>query len=50
VLEARRLGVPVILSTGSDPGSLPEAFRSLPFVKKPWTMTDLENAFRQVFG
>lgn len=48
--EAQRRAIPVIVSTGSEPGELSDAFAGLPVVKKPWTFDDIERAVTQALA
>jgi CheY-like chemotaxis protein len=43
-------GIPVLVSTGSDPQTLPPAFQKLPILKKPWHSHEVEIALAQIFG
>ena len=50
--ELLRRGVPVLMATGYDAGQLPEEFRDLPYLRKPFdarTMQRMaESTFRQL--
>lgn len=48
--EAQRRAIPVIVSTGSEPGELSQAFAGLPVAKKPWTFDDIERAVAQAIA
>lgn len=42
-------GVPIIVCSGSDSANLPEKFRRLPMLKKPWTLEDMGVAAASAF-
>lgn len=42
--------IPVLVCTGSDPKSLPPAFRNLPVLRKPWQSKDVDRALAQLFA
>jgi len=44
------LDVPVIICSGSDQKDVPERFRRLPFVGKPFQEDDLRNTLMSVFA
>lgn len=41
-------GIPFVFSTGYGEWALPDEFRGKPFLKKPFTITDIEAAVRLV--
>lgn len=47
---ASRMGVPVIMSTGSSKDALPAALRRFPILTKPWTHVEFERAYRTMFA
>lgn len=50
VAMANSKNIPVLVCTGSDPKSLPPAFRNLPVLRKPWQSKDVDRALAQLFA
>ena len=50
VAIANGKNIPVLVCTGSDPKSLPSAFRDLPVLRKPWQGRDVDRALVQLFA
>lgn len=42
-------GIPVLVSSGSDPGALPESFSGRLLLAKPWTIEEAERALLSAF-
>lgn len=50
VEAAKALGIPVLISSGSDPSAFPATFRGLPTLQKPWDLRDMERALAAIFA
>ncbi len=50
IAAADKKRIPVLVSTGSDRMSLPDAFRALPMLQKPWQSEDVQTALAQLFS
>lgn len=48
--KLRAAGVPLILTTGYDPGTLPAHVGDLPRIAKPFAPTELRRAVEDAFG
>ena len=43
-------GVPILISTGRSREALPEKYRSMPLLPKPYVLSDVERMAQELFG
>ncbi len=47
---AAALGIPVVVSSGSDSAALPAKFHGLPTLRKPWSIDEMSAVFATVLA